>query len=185
MIKTIACTVLLICLNISQIDCKSNLNLRLLSEKVKTSGLEVNCKSGNTTTCVCPGNCMDHLPDTLKCKVKNCYKYDENTEKCSDSGKSLVAAILMHVFLGAFGGGVGFLHNWMWFGIWWGILGGGIVLLVCILCVCNDSNTDTKPAGYTFVSCLLSCSLLGIWIALMVMIANGSLKDQNGCPLSS
>ena len=154
---------------------------KLSNSNIVNSGKKISCKTGNETTCICPGPCMNHIPTTTQCEIKECYEWDSSLNSCKESGKSLVAAILMHIFLGIFGGGVGFMHNWFWFGIWWGILGGGLFLLCLFLCASQTEN-DLKPAGFSCISTIFSCGILVLWIYLMVMIANKEILDEHGCP---
>lgn len=163
-----------------------NINHERLLKSEVTTGQSYKCKSFINNTCTCFKPCMVPKEGTEDCTVKKCYKYDSNLDQCQEDGQSQTAAILMQIFLGFFGGGVGFIHNWFWFGIWWGMFGGAL-LIICTLLCCFIQEEKGDGSGiaccYQCITCLFSCILLGFWVYFLVMICNKEFLDKNGCKL--
>lgn len=155
-------------------------------QSVVTENKTYQCKTFTNNTCTCYKPCMIPKGETGDCIIKKCYTYDSNLDQCQNNGQSQVSTILMHIFLGFFGGGVGFIHNWFWFGIWWGIIGGTLIMICSLFC-CLMKNENSDESGVACcsqcITCLFSCVLLGFWIYFLVMICNKEFLDKNGCKL--
>ena len=154
---------------------------------------KLKCKYPNfNTKCICPGSCMNQIGNTSYCELKKCYKWNENLEKCEDSGKDRISAIVLQSIpiTGVFGSGFGNIGRWDIFSIYMIIIFGGCFATCLCTCFCNYLNgADTKEAatiaGSKCCSILIAIAILVMWIWGIVMIANRNVLDLNGCELSN
>jgi hypothetical protein len=146
---------------------------------------------------ICPGNCMTFNNDTQKCTVKKCYGWDNNLGKCYNTGKSQTTALILQgiPFTGVFGGGFGNIGRWDLFAIPISIIFGGCCLSITMCCCCavcgnnkEENALDDKEAMLkcysSCFSCIYAITLLSLYVWGIVVIANKSILDGNGCELN-
>lgn len=144
----------------------------------------------------CPGSCMLFDNETKNCNVKKCYGWDNNLGKCYHTGKSQTTALILQgiPFTGVFGSGFGNIGRWDLFAIPMSVLFGGCCLSITMCCCAGCSNNnkeenamDDKEAILkcysSCFSCIYSITLLALYIWGIVIIANNSILDGNGCEL--
>tara|TARA_Y100000816_G_C26107240_1_gene588798 strand:+ start:2849 stop:3592 length:744 start_codon:yes stop_codon:yes gene_type:complete len=143
----------------------------------------------------CPGSCMLFDNTTKKCNVKKCYGWDNNLGKCYHTGKSQTTALILQgiPFTGVFGSGFGNIGRWDLFAIPMSIIFGGcslgIITMCCCLGCCNgdENGMNDKDAILNCYSscftCIYAITILALYIWGIVIIANKSILDGNGCEL--
>ena len=155
-----------------------NNNFSLRGRYLIDESQTVPCKQMELGLCICPGSCMDSVENEY-CLVRKCYQWDENLGKCDvDGNRSFAGSILMHIFLGWVGGGVGYLHQWVWFGVWWGVIVGTVVLVMFMSILCSK---DCSECFSWLCGIALGLFIVITWIYLMVLIAQKDLTGPDGC----
>jgi len=147
----------------------------------QTSG-NFTCDAGKVAAeCSYHGICRD---DGKSCVCSDGYTTSQSSSiQCDYKQKDTVAAFLLELFLGQFGGGYFYL----------GLIPPAVgqlclfVLGLIPLCFIVCMGALTESEGCVFVlaacySCLWTIAVIGWWIASLVMIARATIVDGNGMP---
>lgn len=142
----------------------------------------------NSNPCQCKAPCFIADNTTQTCTVKDCYSWDENLAECKATGKQSIIALLLQIFLGYLGVGFGYLENWYLFGIYWGVIGGTILLACFSICFCCGITAEDRASNTKGFNVCMGF-LLGVFIIVMyiygiVIIAENQANiTSDGCPL--
>ena len=136
----------------------------------------------NGTSCVCPANCLKYDAETNGCHPIDCWSYSTIKKSCDEAGKEFVPALLLQIFLGAFGSGFGNIGRWDIFSTYMAIFFGGCLLMCCCGMCCHCINKEKDKEGATKMgtkcgSCLWSLAVSVMWIWGIVVMAN---KEVDG-----
>jgi len=142
------------------------------------------CNSGTMgSNCTCPANCLMYVAETGGCHPIDCWSYSTIKSDCNEAGKEFLPALLLQIFLGAFGSGFGNIGRWDIFGIFMSVLFGGCLFVCCcgMCCHCINKKEDQEGAtalGTKCGGCLWSLAISVIWIWGIVVIANKEVKGE-------
>ena len=162
-------------------------NLRMLNE-VKTDQFYPCVEDITQGTCACPGSCMELVYNNTECRLKNCYSWNKELNKCEEVGPAFVSAIVLQAIpvTGIFGAGFGNMGRWDIFNIYMAVVFGpfAILLLACCCAMCgacsqNEDRADCAKCMGACCSCLWSIAIVSLWIWGIVVIAN---KEITGPP---
>lgn len=116
--------------------------------------------------------------------------------KCYHTGKSQTIALILQgiPFTGVFGSGLGNIGRWDLFAIPMSVLFGGCCLSITMSCCCTvcgnneeDNTMSDKEAIFKCCSssfgCVYAFTILALYVWGIVIIANKSILDGNGCEL--
>lgn len=141
------------------------------------------CNTGTMgNNCTCPANCLKYVSDTGGCHPIDCWSYSSIKQECNEAGKEWLPALLLQIFLGAFGSGFGNIGRWDIFTTYMLVFFGGCVLVCCCGCLCHCANKEEDRNGAVTLgtkcgSCFWSIAITAMWIWGIVVIAN---KEVNG-----
>lgn len=141
------------------------------------------CNTGTMgSNCTCPANCLKYVSDTGGCHPIDCWSYSTIKQECNEAGKEWLPALLLQIFLGAFGSGFGNIGRWDIFTTYMLVFFGGCVLVCCCGCLCHCVNKEEDREGAVGIgtkcgSCVWSIAITAIWIWGIVVIAD---KEVNG-----
>lgn len=176
---------LLFWLFLTQCVSASMLNLRGLKNLNEIQLHEaIPCNPGtNGTSCVCPAKCLMYSGETGGCHPMDCWSYSDIKDECNEAGKEFLPALLLQIFLGAFGSGFGNIGRWDIFGIFMSVLFGGCLFVCCCGMCCHCINKKEEQQGATALGtkcggCLWSLAISVIWIWGIVVIANKEVKGE-------
>lgn len=158
-------------------------HMRALSNNEMKLPKPIPCNPGtNGTSCVCPANCLKYASETKGCHPIDCWSYSTIKNSCDEDGQEFIPALLLQIFLGAFGSGFGNIGRWDIFGIFMAVFFGGCVLMCCCGICCNCATNEEDKEGATKIglkcgSCLWSLAVSVMWIWGIVVISN---KEVDG-----
>ena len=141
------------------------------------------CNTGTMgNNCTCPANCLKYVSGTGGCHPIECWSYSSIKQECNEAGKEWLPALLLQIFLGAFGSGFGNIGRWDIFTTYMLIFFGGCVFICCCGCLCHCANKEEDRNGAVALgtkcgSCFWSIAITAMWIWGIVVIAN---KEVNG-----
>ena len=167
------------CVSVSMLNLRGlkNLNEIQLPEAIP-------CNPGtNGTSCVCPAKCLMYSGETGGCHPMDCWSYSDIKDECNEAGKEFLPALLLQIFLGAFGSGFGNIGRWDIFGIFMSVLFGGCLFVCCCGMCCHCINKKEEQEGATALGtkcggCLWSLAISVMWIWGIVVIANKEVKGE-------
>lgn len=142
------------------------------------------CNPGtNGTSCVCPAKCLMYSGETGGCHPMDCWSYSDIKDECNEAGKEFLPALLLQIFLGAFGSGFGNIGRWDIFGTFMSVFFGGCLFVCCcgMCCHCINKKEDQEGAtalGTKCGGCLWSLAIIVMWIWGIVVIANKEVKGE-------
>jgi hypothetical protein len=142
------------------------------------------CNPGtNGTSCVCPAKCLMYSGETGGCHPMDCWSYSDIKDECNEAGKEFLPALLLQIFLGAFGSGFGNIGRWDIFGTFMSVFFGGCLFVCCcgMCCHCINKKEDQEGAtalGTKCGGCLWSLAISVMWIWGIVVIANKEVKGE-------
>ena len=121
--------------------------------------------------------------ETGGCHPMDCWSYSDIKDECNEAGKEFIPALLLQIFLGAFGSGFGNIGRWDIFGIFMSVLFGGCLFVCCcgMCCHCINKKEDQEGAtalGTKCGGCLWSLAISVMWIWGIVVIANKEGKES-------
>ena len=142
------------------------------------------CNPGtNGTSCICPAKCLMYSGETGGCHPMDCWSYSDIKDECNEAGKEFLPALLLQIFLGAFGSGFGNIGRWDIFGTFMSVFFGGCLFVCCcgMCCHCINKKEDQEGAtalGTKCGGCLWSLAISVMWIWGIVVIANKEVKGE-------
>jgi len=140
----------------------------------------ISCNSGTMgSNCTCPANCLMYVAETGGCHPIDCWSYSIIKDECNEAGKEWLPAMILQGIpvTGLFGSGFGNIGRWDIFGIYMAITFGGCFGICCcgVCCNCCSSEEDKEEMtklGSKTCSCLVSVTILVMYIWGIVVIAN-------------
>jgi len=144
----------------------------------------VKCNDGTSTIRDCgEGTCV---PAVNTCLCKDDWYTTEANKPCKTKKKSRTTAILLHVFVGNFGAGAFYL-GWTAYGVATLLMCLVPCVCICVL-VCGGIASGDEKGGLAALAPVIQCCFgiasMGLWIAVIVYIADGESRDSDNVPLS-
>ncbi|AYV83223.1 MAG: hypothetical protein Hyperionvirus5_29 [Hyperionvirus sp.] len=114
-----------------------------------------------------------------------CYDYymvgnNGAPAKCTVAMKSWLTASLLQTFFGFVGSGFWYIGNSLLFGFELGIF---VIIVVLIVALCDEKNSDYQEASYCMSLCFASVCGFLMWTVTLAMMWNNDYNDWNGNPL--
>jgi hypothetical protein len=168
-------------------------------ENMNTNEQKMPCNyPENKAICVCPGDCMIQLNNNSYCKLKKCYKWELDNNKCKGSGENYYAALILHAIppTGIIGIGDLIMKRLDLFAISLGISLGGCIFILCSGCCCGYYTAKKNDHGEgESVEKISRCYVKNgsiTWLLFMFLwwcyrlyfIGTNQWLDGNGCVLS-
>ena len=127
------------------------------------------CDKDNNHTCECPP-CM--IPDDINrvCRLKTCYIYDSDLDRCERDGKDATIGTLLAIFTGPFA--YIYLGNYVFFGLYLGT--AFLPCLGCCLPKCGSKDDDGSGTG-----CLALLAYLGVTVWYLFTIFATAFAKSN------
>jgi len=158
---------------------------RRLEPWEETAPIIVTCNDGTTNTIPsCGEGSCD--PVTGKCVCKDDWYTTDAAKPCNTEKKARITAILLHVFVGNFGTAPFYL-GWTGYGV-------AMLLMCCLPCVCmcivmcgaagaGDEKGPMVAMCLPLFQALFGCASFGLWVAIIIFIANDKARDGDNVPL--
>jgi len=141
----------------------------------------VQCNDGTSTKSCGEGTCNND-----NCVCNDDWYTTEESKPCNTKKKSRTTAILLHVFVGNFGAGAFYL-GWTAYGVATLLMCLVPCVCICVL-VCGGIASGDEKGGLAALAPVIQCCFgiasMGLWIAVIVYIADGESRDSDNVPLS-